>query len=103
MTLRVEVPSSSRKARPSSEREKLGEFWREMIMYWLKFKVVEELALDFGLETVSLCYPGCHRCGDHGPEPPVRLPPMPIPLSSRLSKAGLSSADQGKAGTGWSF
>lgn len=67
-------------------------------MYWLVFKVMGKPAVDFGMQTVFPCYPGGHRYGDHGSEPPVLLPFRSAhpPLSFRMSKAGLNSTDKEK-------
>lgn len=45
MALILKVPSSTRQAYSSSEREKLEEFGREMITKWLKFKAVGKPAV----------------------------------------------------------
>lgn len=53
MALRLEVPSSSRQACPA-QKGKNREFWREMIIYWLRYKAAGKPAVAIGLETVYL-------------------------------------------------
>lgn len=61
-------------------------------MYWLKLKAVEKPAVNFGLETLFMVS-WVPRFWAPWPRAPAS---SAFPLSSRLSKAGLSSADQEK-------